>query len=94
MDYIECLFVDGTVSGSVPGPMPGVPRLDPDAAVEHVADGIAELGNDRFPVVERAVDGNGARSAGDGPRADPLEPAHPARKLVVVVVGMAAANSG
>ena len=23
MDYIECLFVDGTVSGSMPGPMPG-----------------------------------------------------------------------
>lgn len=37
MDYIECVFVDAGVTGSAPGPMPGVPRLDPDAAVEHVA---------------------------------------------------------
>lgn len=36
MDYIECLFVDAGVRGSAPGPMPGVPRLDPDAAVEHL----------------------------------------------------------
>lgn len=36
MDYIECLFVDAGVSGSVPGPMPGVPRHDPHAAVDHL----------------------------------------------------------
>lgn len=37
MEYIECLFVDDGVTGAMPGPMPGVPRLDPAAAVEHVA---------------------------------------------------------
>lgn len=37
MDYIECLFVDAGVTGSVPGPMPGVPRLDPEAAVAHLS---------------------------------------------------------
>ncbi len=37
MDYIECLFVDAGVTGSASGPMPGVPRLDPDAAVDHLA---------------------------------------------------------
>lgn len=37
MEYIECLFIDESVTGTVSGPMPGVPRSDPAAAVEHVA---------------------------------------------------------
>ncbi|HRD11040.1 MAG TPA: porphobilinogen synthase [Mycobacterium sp.] len=64
MDYIECLFVDGTVSGSMPGPMPGVPRLDPDAAVQHVADR-RDRGISRFLVF--GVPAQKGLAAGCGP---------------------------
>ncbi len=36
VDYIECLFVDGTVADAAPGPMPGVIHYSPAAAAEHV----------------------------------------------------------
>lgn len=36
MDYIECVFVDAGVTGTQAGPMPGVERFDPAAALDHV----------------------------------------------------------
>lgn len=52
MDYVECLFVDATVSetdGRVTGPMPGVGHFTPRAAVRRV-ESLARRGVTRFLV--------------------------------------------
>lgn len=49
MEYIECVFVDAGVDGSEAGPMPGVRRFDPAAALDHV-ERRRDLGINRFLV--------------------------------------------